>query len=246
MIDRLVMLAAAFAGGVGMAQQPSTVDLASPVWRQHANLPLNNAPGPALLQSLQPLVDDQVRKGNPGKTVYTSVHDEDTGFAPYPSLTSLYRDLSCRADVVLMGRVHSSMAHLSASGGAIYSDYDFEVDSVLKDNPLATVAQTRHLLITRPGGLLAVTGGSVQYENQAMLALRPGKTFLLFLRKIPETGGYEAAPAQNHSYVFSALVLEASQMQWRVFRGAYMGRDYTDLANGVLESTIRLASTTCN
>jgi hypothetical protein len=93
MVHKLIMLAA-IGAGAAIAQQPPTptVDLLSPILRQHASLPLNEIPGPPLLESLQPIVNQQVRNGNPGKAIYTSMQDEDTGFAPYQNLSALFQD----------------------------------------------------------------------------------------------------------------------------------------------------------
>jgi hypothetical protein len=119
------------------------------------------------------------------------MHDEDTGSAP--SLSAFFQDLTCRADLVLTGTIQNSMSHLTASGAAIYTDYDFQIDTVLKNNPRSPLQQTRHIVITRPGGKLPVAGGFIQYDNQMLLRPRPGRTYLLFLRQIAGTGAYQPA-----------------------------------------------------
>jgi hypothetical protein len=245
MIHKLIILVAAIWAGAAIAQQPptATVDLSNPVLRQHASLPLNELPHPPILESLQPLVDEQVRNGNFGKTIYTSMHDEDTGFAP--SLSAFFQDLTCRADLVLTGTIQNSMSHLTASGAAIYTDYDFQIDTVLKNNPRSPLQQTRHIVITRPGGKLPVAGGFIQYDNQMLLRPRPGRTYLLFLRQIAGTGAYQPAGDVRGRMVFSTLELQPSGTQWRIYRGAYMNRDYSELSDTALRSTIGAASSSC-
>jgi hypothetical protein len=232
------MLVAVFAIGSAAAQQSSIVDLNDPKLQPHASLPLNNFPGPNLLQSLQPLVDEQASKGKINPMVYKVAHDEDTGFAPFPTLTAMYQDLTCHAEAVLTGKVSGSMAHLSASGGAIYSDYVFAVESVLKENPRAAIRPGAHIVVTRPGGSLPVTGGSVRYDNQAFLPLQSGGNYLLFLHQIGKTGAYEPASVEAHGSVFSTLQL--SDSQWKIYRSAYLHRDFPELNSSLLLSNIRV------
>src|SRR5215472_5972200 len=170
-----LMLAALMGSGAALAQEPGTAtDLANPIFSQHASLRLNEMPWPPILESLQPLVAEQVREGK-GSNVYTSLIDEDTGMAPYKDFTSLFQDLTCRADLIVIGKPQKQMSHLSASRAAIYTDYDFDIDILFRAS-LRTAPQ-QHIVITRPGGTLPVQGGSVTYSNGMLPIARVGHTY---------------------------------------------------------------------
>ncbi len=174
-IGRLITVAAAQQGPV------STVDLSSPALSQNAGLALNELPGPALVESLQPLIDQQIAQGKAEPTAYESLGDEDTGIAPYQNFTALLQDLACQSDAIVTGKVNASLSHLSASGSATYSDYDFRIGSVLKSGLGSPLRPELHIVLTRPGGKVPATAGFVRYVNQMFLPLRPDTTYLLFL-----------------------------------------------------------------
>ena len=83
--------------------------------------------------------------------------------APYKNPTPLFQDLTCRADLVVIGNPQKQMSHLSASRAAIYTDYDFEIDTLFRAS-LQSIPQ-QHIVITRPGGAPPVQGDSVAYSN---------------------------------------------------------------------------------
>jgi len=241
----LLILPAAAMATVAMAQMATTtVDLTNPVFSQHASLPLNEMPGSPILQSLQPLVDAELRKGKPGK-VYTALLDQDTGIGPYPSFSSLFQDLTCRADAILIGRIQNSLTHLTASGAAIYTDYDFAIDTLLKDNPRSTLGQTKHVAITRPGGVLPVPGGFVEYNNEMVPRLRQGRSYLLFVSIIPGSGAYQPASDAQRRAVFSTLEFQSSEARWAIYRSAYTNRNLPELADGSIRSIIGAAASNC-
>jgi hypothetical protein len=143
------------------------------------------------------------------------------------------------------GKVDASKAHLSASGSSLYSDYDFEINSVLKNDPHSPLEPTFHIVLTRPGGKIPVTGGFIQYLNQMFLPPGLDKTYLLFLNQVPAPGTYQPASVGSKGQVFSTLELQPSGTQWRVHRAAYLTRDFPELADAALRSVIITATASC-
>jgi hypothetical protein len=244
MVVRSVMAQHVVAQHVIAQPAPGSVDLASSALSGNARLPVNELPGPRLIDVFQPLVDRQVALGNAGKTINQALGDEDTGLAPYQNFPSLFRDLTCHSDAVVTGKFNASMSHPSASGAALYTDYDFGIDSVLKDNPQSSLRLMPHIVITRPGGTIAVNGGFIQFSNQMFLNPRSGRTYLLFLSQVPATGAYQPAGIASKGQVFSSLELQAPAAHWRIYRTAYVTRDFPELADATLQSII-LASAGC-
>jgi hypothetical protein len=228
------------------AQQPSiALDLNDPVFRRHSSLPINEMSGAPILESLQPLVDEQVRRGKSGSTVYSQLRDEDTGLYPYQGFTSLLQDLTCRAEIVVVGKAQNSMSHLSASGAAIYTDYEFAVETVFKSNLPLRLNPTPRVVITRPGGILPVVGGFVRYDNGLLPTLKPNRQYLLFLRQLPQTAAYEPAQDARKRLVFSTFELRPNGTQWRAYRDAYMNRDFPELGDRSLRSAITSSVSNC-
>ena len=156
--------------------------------------------------------------------------DEDTGIAPDQNFTSLLRDLTCHSEAIVTGKANASRSHLSTSKSAIYSDYDFQIGGVLKSGSPSKLEPALHIVVTRPGGKLPVSGGSVQYVNQMFLPLRPDTTYLLFLSQIPATGAFQPASLGTNGQVFSSLEMQPFASQWR------------NLPSGPISSVIFLSS----
>jgi hypothetical protein len=135
------------------------------------------------------------------------------------------------------------MSHLTASGASIYTDYDLRIDTVLKNHPRSPLQQTREIVITRPGGKLPVPGGFIEYVNGLLLRPQPGRTYVLFLQQIVGSGAYQPTGDVRGRMGFSTLELEISGTQWRIYRGAYMSRNFSELSDTMLRSIIGVAAT---
>jgi hypothetical protein len=235
-----VVFAVVFSAEFLLAQS-SGIDLNGSVLQSNASRPLNDLPGSPILRSIQPLLDDQLRKGQVGQTVYSVEQDEATGFGPYKSLTALYTDLTCRADSVLIGSATASVSHFSSSGSSIYSDYDFVISAVLRTNASSSPKPGQHVVFTHPGGLMPATGGFVRFEHQAFPSLVQGNAYLVFVNRIQNNGAYELASLQSVGYVFSTLFLDPTNKQWYLSRAAYKKRQFPDLNSDVLTNSITAA-----
>lgn len=99
-------------------------------------------------------------------------------------------NLTCRNDVVIVGRAGTRTSHPTANQGFIYSDWQFTVEQVLKENPKAPISGGTTVVVTRPGGMLEVGGRKVYAKLQHFRDFTSGEELLLFLDYVPETGAY--------------------------------------------------------
>jgi len=230
--------------GIGQ-RAAAQIDLSSPSLTPHGALPLNEMFGAPILESLQPLIDQQIRQGKISPTVYTVINDEDTGMAPYNTPGELLRDLTCRAGIVVSGSVAASQSHLTLSRAAIYTDYDILVKEVIKNSTVVPVRPGNHLIATRPGGRLPGIGGSIQYDNAMIPTLQRQRTYMLFLSQVPSTGGWQPAPDAHSRLVFSTLQMELSGGEWKIYRSTYLKRAYADLADKTLRLLLGSVVSSC-
>jgi len=95
------------------------------------------------------------------------------------------------SDVILTADVLTSEAHLSNDKTGVYSEFNVQVDVVLKGN-VPTLSQTNLISISRPGGVVRYPSGHIErYEiaQQNMPAI--GRRYLFFLKAIPDSQDYE-------------------------------------------------------
>jgi hypothetical protein len=99
-------------------------------------------------------------------------------------------NLACGSDLVVVGRTGAGVSHITADQGYVYTDWSFTVENVLKDNSKAPVRVGSQIVVTRPGGSLAVNGRKVSANPHEFRNFNQGEQLLLYLRFIPQTGAY--------------------------------------------------------
>jgi hypothetical protein len=154
-----------------------------------------------------------------------------------PAMIELYQKQACRADAVVVGQARLWSYHLSASGNAVYGDYDFAIDAVLKDNQAASIREKHDIVVTRPGGSLVLSNGPVSFKVESFPHLESAQTYLQFLQFIPSSGAFQALDA------FSTLVLNGDE--WVIARKAFLSFAVPGFSRGVLEASVAKWTASC-
>ena len=226
-------LAAGAISALAMLAQTAPVTLDQPKLSTHAGLPAHNPPGIPLVQLMS-----QSKAAAPSRGVVwkglSIVGSDDESVSPTAPVSKLlleqYAKQACRADAIVVGHPTQSAFHLSASGTGIYGDYIFSVESIVKDNTSATLRQTPQIIVTRPGGSLTLSDGPVTLDLKAFPKLESDRTYLMFLRHLPQTSGY--------SIIDSLSTLVARDTQWMIARRAFSESVLPELLRGSFEATI--------
>lgn len=107
------------------------------------------------------------------------------------------RNLSCDADAVVVGVVMGKKAHLTEDETFVYTEYDFSVEDILKNNSTSAIAVNGDIQITRPGGLIKLENQVIRVEDKSYPPLEIKKKYLLFLKFIPSANGYIVSDAKG-------------------------------------------------
>lgn len=98
---------------------------------------------------------------------------------------------AAQSDVILTAEVLNSEAHLSNDKTGVYSEFNVQVDVVLKGN-VSTLSQTNLISISRPGGVVRYPSGHIErYEIAQQNMPAVGRRYLFFLKAIPDSQDYE-------------------------------------------------------
>jgi hypothetical protein len=237
----LVLVGAAVASVALLAQTApapgARVDLAAPALKANASVTQNNQGAMPVVQSLLEARASLTAIGLPWKGLDHSVTDGTGVSAGGFSVLAVYQKRACLADAIVVGRASGSVSHLSALGTAVYSDYDFSVDGLLKDNRASSIQSKPDIVVTRPGGSLELPEGHVSFEFDAFPRFQTGASYLLFLRYIPQSSSYEAVDA------FSTLV--ATGNNWVIARKAFSRITGPELSRAALEASVASWLTSC-
>ncbi len=98
--------------------------------------------------------------------------------------------LASESDLVVLGKTVKGTSHLNADKDFLYTDWNFTVGEVLKNNAGAAIQAGATILVTRPGGKLQVNERTVYASCADFLDFASEQQYLLYLRFVPETGAY--------------------------------------------------------
>lgn len=106
-------------------------------------------------------------------------------------------NLSCKADAVVVGSVQNKSAHLTEDETFVYTEYEFLIKDVLKNNSASPIEVNDTIQITRPGGLIKFDNQVIRVIDQLYEPLQTRKEYLLFLNFIPAANGYIVSSAEG-------------------------------------------------
>lgn len=111
---------------------------------------------------------------------------------PLPTVTDVFRNLSCSADVIVVGTVSGKTSQLMNSRQFVFTEYDFVVNEVLKDNRAAPIVLNQPITVVRPGGTVEIDGRIVRAVDDSFRPLLTDNSYLLFLKYLPKTKSYDS------------------------------------------------------
>jgi hypothetical protein len=111
------------------------------------------------------------------------------------SVNEILAKITCKADVVVLGRVKDQASQLTENESFVFTDYVVVVEQVLKSGESSSVTDSSEITVTGPGGTIVLNGKRVSAVDESFLPLKTGGQYILFLRMIPATGAY--MPIEN-------------------------------------------------
>lgn len=146
------------------------------------------------------VIEESERRGQ-GTENITGYSGEYEGFylpnAPVITPVEFLGKLSCKADAIVVGSVKNKSSHMTEDETFIYTEYEFSVQNILKDNSASPIKVNNIIEITRPGGLIKLDNRRIRIEDRSYEPLQKNKEYLLFLRFVPSANGYVASSPEG-------------------------------------------------
>ena len=114
------------------------------------------------------------------------------------NLNQYLNDLTCKADAVVIGTLTKKASQLNGEGTFTFTEYDINVEEVLKNNAADPIQANGNVTVVRSGGSIKLNGHIVTATDFAEKPLEKGGKYLLFLRFVPETGAYRSFSDGNN------------------------------------------------
>lgn len=129
-------------------------------------------------------------------------HSQPPGFTSQPVNAPAYPPyalsaFACTSDAVIVATAQSSASFLTLDQKFIYTDWNFNVEQVLKGNPRSRLSPGITASVTRLGGTLEINNRKVYARDTNFRDFKSGSKYLLFLEFVPETGAYKATAEKS-------------------------------------------------
>ena len=102
----------------------------------------------------------------------------------------VFHSAVCNADAVVTGTINSKSAQLTEEENFIFTDYQFSVEEVLKNNALAPIEVGSAITSTRDGGAVKLNNRTLRAKREDFDPPMVGQRYLVFLKFIRETDAY--------------------------------------------------------
>lgn len=138
-------------------------------------------------------LSDRVKSKN---ELTVNLHAPLPVLSPDSKQTSTVTELAEKADAVVIANVISKSAQITTSGTFVFTDYQLNVEEVLRADSDKLKPQTS-ITVTRPGGKVLLEGQVITFKVESFKPLMPGHRYLLFLKVLPITGTYQAVDQKS-------------------------------------------------
>jgi hypothetical protein len=113
------------------------------------------------------------------------------GTGPQLSRAEYIRSKTCSADAIVLATAISKESQLTPDEKFIFTDYQFSVAQVVKDDKAAPIDADEGIVVTQGGGKVRLDGQVIELVDDSQQGIVLEDKYLLFLKRVPTTGAYE-------------------------------------------------------
>jgi hypothetical protein len=110
---------------------------------------------------------------------------------PIPQWESYIQKIACQADAVLVGNVRSRTPQMTEDKKSVFSDYEIEIQDVLKDNPVSSLNSDTTIILTASGGIVRLKGQVIDVIDKSYKRLEMGEKYIFFLKYLDDSNSYQ-------------------------------------------------------
>lgn len=108
-----------------------------------------------------------------------------------PTQEEFLKQNNCKADTIVVGKITAKTSQLTEDLTSVFTDYDFVVSDILRDNLSLNIKPPESILITRAGGKVEVDNRIIDYIIKSKKRLILEKKYLIFLNYLSESKSFK-------------------------------------------------------
>lgn len=117
---------------------------------------------------------------------------EDSSNNFIPSQQTHFQKLACQADTIVIGKVKSKNSQLSEDNTSVFTDYQIEVNTILKTK-LNNILPNNLITVTRSGGRVKFNNHLIEVIDKSYKQLKIGGEYLIFLNYLNDSDSFAAS-----------------------------------------------------
>lgn len=130
---------------------------------------------------------------------------------PTSNLHVTLKALAAASDAIVIGQVVEQASQLTEDDHFLFTDYQLELDRVLKECPTAPLKVPGKITVTRSGGTVVLEGHVIRAVNENFPLFHKGFRYLLFLKYLPDTDAYQSLDHFSSFWLIKNRVIRYNQ-----------------------------------
>lgn len=162
---------------------------------------------------------EEMSNSQPNQFLQFGCGSNETYDRDYPTskLQITLKALAAASDAVVIGQVVEQASQLTEDDHFLFTDYQLELDRVLKECPTAPLKVPGKITVTRIGGTVLLEGHVIEAINYNFPLFHKGFRYLLFLKYLPVTDSYRVVNFFSSYWLIRNRVIRFNQ-DYRLLR----------------------------
>jgi hypothetical protein len=109
----------------------------------------------------------------------------------------ILQKVSCKTDVIVRGKIKDKGSQLTENQSFVFTDYDIEIEDVIKNSSPMDLVKTKGLTLTAKGGSIKLDNRVFKVIVERSVPLRVGKDYIFFLKYLPDSQSFSLTTEQS-------------------------------------------------
>lgn len=156
---------------------------------------------------------EAMSKSQPNQFLQFGCGSSETYDPTYPisNLSATLKALAAASDAVVIGQVVEQASQVTEDDHFLFTDYQLDLDQVLKESPTASLKVPGKITVTRIGGTVLLEGHVIRTINDNFPLFHKSCRYLLFLKYLPDSDSYQALNFFSSYWLIQNRVIRYNQ-----------------------------------
>lgn len=126
-------------------------------------------------------------------------HEDTTdhrGQSP-PSQVEYLQKLTCDSDSIVIAKVKNKASQLTEHFNFVFTDYDLNVEQVLKNDSNLDIQTIKNITLHTPGGAVKVDNRTIKIKFERKTPIRVGGEYIFFLDYLSDSDSFRLSSARG-------------------------------------------------